>query len=499
MFMNILIVLTIIYLLYKFSVRNFDYWEKRGVPYPKPLPFIGNVFDLFTGRVGIGHLLADFYNNYKTPYFGIYVFNKPYLILRNLELIKDILVKDFNYFPDRTVLCDEKLDSLASKLLFIAKNPEWKFLRSKISQAFSTGKIKNMFPLISAVAKEMNAYVTKNQHSNFIEAKELCAKYATEVVATCAFGINSNCFENEDAEFRVIGRKLFSTEIMNSVRQVAYFFAHGLVKFFKLPFFDSGCVKFMREMIHSTLENREKTQFKRNDVIDVIMQIRSKSNIQDAYKFEGDRIVAQAGQFFTAGFETVSTTMSFALYEMCLQQGIQGKIRSEIKDSLIKYGELTYEGIQEMKYLNMVVCETLRKYPVLAFLDRLCIQDYKIPGSDLVIEKGTPIYIPMFGLHYDPQYFPDPDKFDPERFSDENRNRLPSYAYIPFGEGPRVCIGERLGLVVSKLGLCYLLSQFEVARCTETPVPIIFETKGIILASTVGLPLKFQKSPIITT
>ncbi|KAF2887071.1 hypothetical protein ILUMI_19102, partial [Ignelater luminosus] len=212
----------------------------------------------------------------------------------------------------------------------------------------------------------------------------------------------------------------------------------------------------------------------------------------------GDRIVAQAGQFFIAGFETVSTTISFTLYELCLQRDIQDRIRSEIKDILIKYGEITYEGIQEMKYLNMAVCETLRKYPVLPFLDRLCIQDYKVPGSDLVIEKGTPVYIPMFGLHYDPEYFPDPDKYDPERFSDENKNHLPGYTYIPFGEGPRACIGERLGLMISKLGLCYLLSEFEVVRCSETPVPITFEKTGILLASTIGLPMKFQKSSLVT-
>ncbi|KAF2890300.1 hypothetical protein ILUMI_15873 [Ignelater luminosus] len=142
-----------------------------------------------------------------------------------------------------------------------------------------------MFLLVSEAAKEMNSYVANNQNSNYIEAKELCAKYATEVIATCAFGLNSNCFENEDAEFRVIGRKLFSFNLMNCIRQVSYFFAHGVVKLFKLPFFDPSATKFMREMIHSTLEHREKTGFKRNDVIDVIMQIRNKSSSQDAYKF----------------------------------------------------------------------------------------------------------------------------------------------------------------------------------------------------------------------
>nr|XP_022913663.1 cytochrome P450 6k1-like [Onthophagus taurus] len=90
--------------------------------------------------------------------------------------------------------------------------------------------------------------------------------------------------------------------------------------------------------------------------------------------------------------------------------------------------------------------ETLRKYPVLPFLDRMCNTDYKLPGTDIIIEKGTPVYIPMFGLHYDEKYWNNPQKYDPERFSDEEINKRHQYAYIPFGSGPHNCIGERFGL-----------------------------------------------------
>lgn len=90
----------------------------------------------------------------------------------------------------------------------------------------------------------------------------------------------------------------------------------------------------------------------------------------------------------------------------------------------------------------MVVSETLRMYPILPFLDRVATDTYKVPNSDLIIEKGTPIYISMLGMHYDPEYFPNPDKFDPERFSEENKRNIPSCVYLPFGDGPHACIGE---------------------------------------------------------
>lgn len=95
-----------------------------------------------------------------------------------------------------------------------------------------------------------------------------------------------------------------------------------------------------------------------------------------------------------------------------------------------------------LPYLDMVVKETLRKYPPLPFLDRVAMHDYGLPGTELVIEKGTPVYIPMLGLHYDPEYFPNPEKYDPERFTEENKHKRPAYVYMPFGEGQHNCIGK---------------------------------------------------------
>lgn len=97
-----------------------------------------------------------------------------------------------------------------------------------------------------------------------------------------------------------------------------------------------------------------------------------------------------------------------------------------------------------LPYLDMVVSETLRKYPPLSFLNRMAMETYEVPNSNLVLEKGTAVYIPMLALHYDPQYFPDPEKYDPERFSEENKHDIPTCVYFPYGEGPHACIGEEI-------------------------------------------------------
>jgi cytochrome P450 family 6 len=171
--------------------------------------------------------------------------------------------------------------------------------------------------------------------------------------------------------------------------------------------------------------------------------------------------VAQATQFFLAGFETSSSAITFALYELAVNQDIQRKLRKEIGNVLSRFnGIISYESLKEMEYLDMcvkgeksfiknflsryfsLISETLRKYPVLPFLDRRNNTDYPIAGSDVVLEKGTPIFISLWALHFDSKFYPDPEKFDPTRFTEENVKSRPQFTYLPFGEGPRNCIGK---------------------------------------------------------
>ncbi|KAB0797624.1 hypothetical protein PPYR_08617 [Photinus pyralis] len=486
----VLIFVTVSLFLYNYAIRNNDHWKKKGVPYVKPTPIIGNFWDVLTFRISIGGLLTKYYNQFKEPYFGMFILDKPHLIVKGPELIRSILIKDFNYFYDRTVLSDEKCDSLSSSMLFFTKNPEWKYIRNKMTPAFTSGKIKSMFHLIHEAAESLNKYIRRNIDRPSIECKEVCAKYSTDVITSCAFGLEGDSFNNEDAPFRKVGRQMFDFKLSTAIRQTSYFLTPALVKLFRMPFLDRATTDFLRSVFWRTIEDREVGTYKRNDLIDIVRELKKSSG---EFKLEGDKVVAQAAQFFAAGFETVSATMSFTLYELCLNHEIQNKLREEIQSTMMQYETMSYEAIQSMKYLHMVVCETLRKYPVLPFLDRMTMSDYKIPNSKTIIEKGTPVYIPLFALHCDPEYFPNPDLFDPERFSSENKSKLQNFVYIPFGDGPRNCIGERFGLITTKMGLVQLLSEFQVERSSDTPVPIKFETKTFLLASDIGLPMKFRK------
>lgn len=156
--------------------------------------------------------------------------------------------------------------------------------------------------------------------------------------------------------------------------------------------------------------------------------------------------------------------------------------------------------------------ETLRKYPAAAFIGRRCTKDYKVEGTDVVLEKGCKLFIPVMGLHHDEEYFPDAQKFNPDRFSEENKRDIKQFTYLPFGEGPRNCIGgfagrkvvlvvialvagARFGLMQTRVGLALLLKDYKfVVDVAKTPSPLKYKVNSVFLAVEGGIWLNVHKA-----
>ncbi|KAJ9581730.1 hypothetical protein L9F63_023089, partial [Diploptera punctata] len=169
---------------------------------------------------------------------------------------------------------------------------------------------------------------------------------------------------------------------------------------------------------------------------------------------------------------------------------IQERLRQEIESVVEEHGGVTYESVNEMKYLSQVISETFRMYPPVSQLNRECNKSYTIPGTDLMIDEGTQVVVPVLGLHMDPAYYPDPDKFDPERFNSEEADKRNNYVFLPFGEGPRICIGMRFGLMQIKVGLISLLQNYEFSICEKTAIPPTVNPRIFITAALEGIHLQ---------
>ncbi|XP_043249762.1 cytochrome P450 6k1-like [Colletes gigas] len=484
---------------YMYMTRKFKYWSKRGVMEVPPTPFFGNFSQCFTQRKAAAEFLKDMYSLAKgLPCMGFYIFDKPALLIRDPEFVKQVLVKDFEVFYDRYATSDVS-DSIGYANVFQLKNPIWKTIRARLTPIFTTGKLKRMFEQMAFVADDLNNHLESLnlKTPKAIDIKELCASFTTDVIGSTAYGVRVNSLQDPKAPFRAAGRQIHALTFYRGMEFLIIYFMPHWSKYVKTKFFGKEFSDFLRSVFWDVVNQRIQSGVKRDDLIDLLIDMKNRHEKEGdlgGLNFSGDDLVAQAAIFFSAGFETSSTTISFTLYELAVQRDVQTTLRKEIQEALAKTdGKISYEMITTLPYLDMVVSETLRKYPPLAFLDRICNQNYKVPNSDLVIEKGTPIFIPMLGLHYDPEFYPDPDKYDPLRFTDENKKNRPNFSYLPFGDGPRGCIGLRLGLMQSKLGIFQVIRRFEVTPCEKTKIPMPMDPRGLTTTALGGMYLNIQK------
>lgn len=184
-------------------------------------------------------------------------------------------------------------------------------------------------------------------------------------------------------------------------------------------------------------------------------------------------------------------------YELATNLDVQEKLIEEINRTLQQHNSnITYEIILKMKYLDMIISETLRKWSS-PFSDRICIKNFTIQPKgegekEIVIERGIGIFIPIYGFHHDPKYFPQPDRFLPERFSQENKNNIVPYSYVPFGIGPRNCIGSRFALLQMKVLIFQVLTKFMFVVIRKTQVPLKL-TKELRLGTDDGIWLGIKR------
>ncbi|XP_055696549.1 cytochrome P450 6A1-like [Lutzomyia longipalpis] len=492
-------VVTLLVAGYLYVKKKYQYWEERGVPYVKPQFPLGNLQEMGSTKHS-SEIFTKIYNQLKGKdvFGGIFFFTQPVVVALDLEFVRNVFVKDFQYFHDRGFYINEKDDPLSGHLVSLS-GQRWKNLRNKLSPTFTSGKMKMMHSTITAVAKEFQNYLEPFAEKNeVVEVKDIFSRFTTDVIGNCAFGVECNSLKDPDAEFRRIGKKIFQFEGLEFLRIFFLTAFPNVGRALKMKINKPEVSEFFMRLLKETVEYRERNNIKRNDFLSLLMQIMKTGKLEgdntDLGKMTFEELAAQTFVFFVGGFETSGSTMTFAFYELAQHQDIQDKAREEIHRILEKYnGEYTYEACMEMKYIDQIINETLRKHPIGDSLIRLCGQDYNVPGTKHVIEKGTTVMVPVYGIHHDPQIYPDPEKFDPDRFTDENiKNRHP-FAWIPFGEGPRICVGMRFGMMQTRVGIAHVLSKYRVKTSSRTQIPYVPNPPSQVLSPKGGMWLKLEK------
>ncbi|KAK9503566.1 hypothetical protein O3M35_010098 [Rhynocoris fuscipes] len=490
-----ILILILIAIVYLYSVWNYSYWKIRNVPYPKPTPFFGNIMDSVFFKKSPGECHQEIYWQYPNERFvGIYQMRLPTLLIRDPELIKQILIKDFEHFMDRGFYTDEEREPLTAHLVNLA-GQRWKLLRNKLTPAFSSGKIKQMFSLLTDCSAKLTGFIQTelDNEDGTVEVRELTARFTTDVIGVVAFGLQFEAMTGKSI-FREMGKKALQPSITIATARALRVFLPWLFDILKMRTFPNEINSFFTNVVKDTMKFRESTNFQRSDFMQLMIHLKNedlKSTDKDDILFTDSVIAAQAFVFFLAGFETSSTTLSFCLYELSKNPICQLKALEEIKQLLTKYGSLTYEAVVEMTYTEHLLLETMRMYPPVSNLSRVCTKAYQIPGTEVQIEPGIAVSIPVYALHHDPNLYPEPYTFYPERFN--NKDILKSHIYLPFGEGPRVCIGQRFAMIEMKLALAQVILNYEITLSKKTPSTIKIDPSTFILAPIGGLWLNLKE------
>ncbi|XP_072290834.1 thromboxane-A synthase [Eucyclogobius newberryi] len=498
-------------LLYWYSIYPFSVLSECGIKHPKPLPFLGNIF-LF--REGFFKPMSDLIKTHGRV-CGYYLGRRAVVVIADPDMLKEVLVRDFSNFPNRNSF--RFATKPMSDCLLLLKSDEWKRVRSILTPSFSAAKMKEMVPLINtatnALMDNLNVFAESNEA---FDIHKCFGCFTMDVIASVAFGTQVDSQNNPDDPFVRHAQMFFSFSFFRPIMLFFIAFPVILGPFAKLipnkrrdqmnQFFISIIQKIVMQREEQPPEQR------RRDFLQLMLDARSRGD--ESVPFEHfdtelhgddssqtsasvnkspqetssrrshrktmseDEVIGQAFVFLLAGYETSSNTLAFTCYLLALHPECQGKVQDEVDDFYTRHESPDYTNVQELKYLDMVISEALRMYPPGFRFARDIEHDSVVNGQRL--PKGAWLEIPAGFLHHDPEHWPEPDKFIPERFTPEAKATRHPFVYLPFGAGPRNCVGMRLAQLEIKMALVNLFHSFTIVTCDETKDPLELKSSSTL-------------------
>lgn len=358
------VLLTVIYWYFK---QTFKYWKKRNIPYITPIVPFGNMLKIFTREWTYGQSFGEIYLHFKkmgVKHGGMYALNRPFYIPVDPEIIKHIIISDADNFPNHGMYVNEKDDPL-SVHIFNMEGNRWKDIRTKLPQAFTSAKMRKMFLMIVDLSEELKNRLEICQQTSpkGINIKNELAKFTTDVISTCGFGLDSNTMKDQNTDLIKHARTFFDYQWNFYKNGMVINIPRNILKNLNFRIFTKETTEYVKNMFEGLKEYRSKSNDKRDDIANTILRLTDKSENLRNYKgkdvmdtLSESEYIAQMWLFHCASFETSSSTLTFALYELAKNQDCQKILREEIKKVLaVHNNEVTYDAIMDMKYLECVV------------------------------------------------------------------------------------------------------------------------------------------------
>ncbi|XP_062420197.1 cytochrome P450 3A30-like isoform X2 [Pungitius pungitius] len=456
-------------------------FENLGIPGPKPYTYWGTV-----GRHSKVYYEDDQQCAKKYgKVWGMYEFRSPMLAVMDPDMLKTILVKEcFTYFTNRRVrrthwikvnirLNGDLYDSVST-----VEDDHWRRIRNVLTPSFTSGHIKEMFRIMKHLSSKLTASLeSKAQNNEVVTIKDHFGAYSVDVMASCAFGVDMDLINNPSSPIVFHASRFFKIPQFVIILQGFFPLLIPLFELLGFSFFSPTSTAFFKTILAKIKAEREGSSCKNSG--DLLQSMINSKTANDPSKGLTDHeILTQATMFMVAGYETSATTLAFLAYNLARNPKVMKRLQEEIDATFPEKGAVRYEELVQMEYLDSVVNESLRLYPPAGRLDRVAKETVEIRG--ITIPKDMIVVIPVYALHRDPDLWPEPEEFRPERFSAQNKRSINPYTYLPFGMGPRNCLGMRFALVLVKLALVEVLQHYSFSVCAETEIPLTMEPAGLI-------------------
>ncbi len=486
-------------------------FQRRGVKGPKPRLILGNLNTI--REKGFKKAIQD----WPLEYGKTMVYHEgaiPIVLTADVELIKEYAIKQFRKFSTRKVMPLLKMPKGYNAVTEVDYD-EWRPIRTIMSPTFSALRMRQMSPIINMCADRFLKSIKNMAGPEPFDVYHYLTGYTLDVITTCAFGFDPEAITAEEQKFlkkvtdifKYLDKSIRAMRIIFIINVINEKLASFLVKYFKKMFMPPLMEPLMRT-VAEIVTMRKANKVKKADFLQLLMdssetnidlkdleaklddeekEEHRKENINNKHKQSGRKFTnleleAQSAQFLLAGYETTSTALSFMVHNLATNQKVQEKLQAEVDEHFPDKADCRpdYVTLKKLHYLDMVIHENLRCH-VIGELGRIkvCVEDCTIRG--IPFEKGDCIQPAVYRVHHDPEHWgPEPtDLFVPERFLPHRVQNRDACAYIPFGAGPRNCIGMRFSLMEQKVFLVRLLREYTIAPCSLTPCELETKTNGI--------------------
>ncbi|CAG4989294.1 unnamed protein product [Parnassius apollo] len=484
-FVILVLLLLVLLTIFHYTSDGRKYWLHRKVPYREPCPIFGNFGATLTMRRSYTNMLQFFYDSFRDEkYVGIFQARRPTLLVIDLDIVKNIFIKDFACFSDRiSVSTDTRREPLLRNLANMS-GAEWKAMRHIVTRTFSSAKMKAMFCLIADCANALKIALYQESLEE-VDVPKLMSRFTTDVIGSCAFGVDPGSLKNPDSPFLAMSQKMFKTDRTTVLKRYCRTFFPRLFKFLNLRTYSWEVETFFTNIINQVIEERRTKTVQRNDFIQLMLNVQKS---ETDFPMTDELITSNSFIFMLAGLETSATTLSFCLYELAKDPDLQTKVRQEVLDCMERHGGLNYDAVCAMRLVVQTTLETLRLHPPTPLTTRLCTLPCTLSTTDLKVKVKDAVLIPLHCIQKDPKYFANPDKFDPDRFKDESNPP----GFLAFGEGPRSCPGARFAQLTVAAGLATVLSGYLVEPCSKSTPRIQYDPRSVMLKNKGGIWLKFK-------